>query len=340
MTAEKKISVIVPCYNASKWLPQCFLTLVQQSIGIENLELIFVNDASTDGGQTWELLTEFERTFPESILIIDLEQNCRQGGARNEALKYATGEYIAFVDADDWVELDLFEKVYCRAKDTDADIVQFNHKYFVAGIGVLDNQKTMLDEEFCINSIEKRKKFIISEKITYGCWNKIYRRELVVQAGVHYAEGVVYEEPLFVYPLLYYGTKFVIMKECLYIYRQNNNGTMYNDMKDRKTLLQHADVQLKVWEFMKKTVFFSQYYEEIKMYFLHTYLYETLFFAKRRGMEISMDMFKELEEVILREVKDYDYCEYESIIPRQMKLYRWIRQGMTEKMLAVYTAQL
>lgn len=89
----KIVSVIVPCHNAAKWLPQCFLSLVQQSIGMDALELIFVDDASDDAGETWALLEEFERAYPESIMIIHLEDNLRQGGARNVALGYATGEY-------------------------------------------------------------------------------------------------------------------------------------------------------------------------------------------------------------------------------------------------------
>ena len=80
----KKVSVIVPCHNAAKWLPQCFLSLVQQSIGIDGLELIFVDDASDDAGETWALLEEFERAYPESIMIIRLEGNRRrpERGAR------------------------------------------------------------------------------------------------------------------------------------------------------------------------------------------------------------------------------------------------------------------
>ena len=105
----KKISVIIPCYNSVKWLPKCFMSLVEQSIGIDNLELIFVNDASTDDGQTWDMLKEMEKAYPESIIIIDLPYNRRQGGARNEGLKYASGEYIAFVYSDDWIEEVLYE---------------------------------------------------------------------------------------------------------------------------------------------------------------------------------------------------------------------------------------
>lgn len=165
----KKVSVIVPCHNAAKWLPQCFLSLVQQSIGIDGLELIFVDDASDDEGATWALLEEFERVYPESIMIIHLEENLRQGGARNVALGYATGEYLAFVDADDFVEKDFLEKVYRRAVESDADIVQFDYVYYTERLGKVASGRSAADESIRIQTKEERKRFLISEKITYGC---------------------------------------------------------------------------------------------------------------------------------------------------------------------------
>ena len=172
----KKVSVIIPCHNAAKWLPQCFLSLVQQSIGIDGLELIFVDDASDDEGATWALLEEFERAYPESIMIIHLEENLRQGGARNVALGYATGEYLAFVDADDFVEKDFLEKGYRRAMESDADIVQFDYVYYTERLGKVASGRQAADESIRIQTKEERKRFLISEKITYGCWNKLYRR--------------------------------------------------------------------------------------------------------------------------------------------------------------------
>ena len=65
----KKVSVIIPCFNAVKWLPKCFVSLVGQSIGIDNLELIFVNDASKDDGQTRNMLNEIEKAYPDLSLI-------------------------------------------------------------------------------------------------------------------------------------------------------------------------------------------------------------------------------------------------------------------------------
>lgn len=253
----KKVSVIIPCFNATKYLPKCFMSLVQQTIGISQIELIFVDDASTDDGSTWNMLQEFERAYPESIMILKLEENMRQGGARNIALQYATGEYIAFVDADDFVADNFLLETYEKAKESDADIIQFEYFYYTDRLGAVDSGRNVTPEVIKISSVSERKKFLISEKVTYGCWNKLYRHDLLKKAHTSYAEHVIYEEPLFVYPLLYFADKIVILNDAYYYYRQNDAGTMRNDMKQEETLKMHADVQLAVWNFMKETPFFS-----------------------------------------------------------------------------------
>lgn len=336
----KKVSVIVPCFNAAKWLPQCFLSLVKQTIGMDNIELIFVDDASTDGGQTWEMLCEIERAYPESVMAIHLEENMRQGGARNVALMYASGEYLAFVDADDFVAEDFLERAWQRAVETDADIVQFEYWLYKERLGAIPSGRQIEAEEIWIRSAEQRRQFLMSEKITYGCWNKLYRRELVAKAGVKYAEHVIYEEPLFVYPLLFYGERYTVMEEPFYYYRQNDAGTMYNDMKQMDTLWMHARVQHMVWDYMKQTEFFHDFYEEIKLYFLHTYFYETLYFAKQREFRVTMEFYDELERTVKEEVSDYQTSKYENIIPKQMKLYRLAEGGMTEEALDNYMQQM
>ncbi len=336
----KKISVIVPCYNAVKWLPKCFLTLAGQTIGMAELELIFVDDASTDDGATWSMLQEFEKAYPKDIMVIHLEENMRQGGARNVALSYATGEYVAFVDADDFVSEDFLGKVYRKAKETDADIVQFEYSYYTDRLGAVSANRTVSDEVIIISSEEERKKFLMSEKITYGCWNKLYRRELLENAGVKYAEHMIYEEPLFVYPLLFYGTRYVVMSDKFYFYRQNEHGTMYSDMEQMNTLRMHMQVQLAVWNFMKQTSFFRSFYEEIKLYFLHTYFYETLYFARQRGFLMTMDLYGELENTVKQEVPDFENSIYEKMIPKQMQLYRLAKQGMTKESLEEFMRTL
>lgn len=336
---NKKVSVIIPCYNVARYLPQCFMSLVQQTIGIENIELIFINDASTDDGATWELLCEMERAYPEHIMVIDLKENMRQGGARNIALEYVSGEYLCFVDADDWVELTFLEKVYNKAKENDADIVQFGHKKYVDGYGFIEEAGEKYSTEIIIvNTSEERRRLLFSERFNYGCCSKLYRTSMVQEAGVKFAEHVVYEEPLFVYPLFFYGKKFVLMEEQFYIYRRNLNGTMCADMKEYHTLLQHSDVQLKVWEFMKQTSFMEEYREEIAFYFFHSYLYETLHFAANRNMQILIEDFEVLKNTIKRELGEPVRNEYFVNFPEQRKLADILTTELGQKELDVYIA--
>lgn len=78
----KKVSVVVPCYNVGMYLDKCVQHLLHQTIGIENIEIILVNDASTDNGETWELIMKYEQEYPDTIIAVSLEQNMRQGGGK------------------------------------------------------------------------------------------------------------------------------------------------------------------------------------------------------------------------------------------------------------------
>lgn len=118
----KKISVIIPCYNVENYLDRCMETIVNQTIGIENLEVILVNDASTDG--TLDKMKVWEDKYPEDIMLVTYEQNIRQGGARNVGMSYASCDYIGFVDSDDWIELDMYENLYRIAVEGDYDCVK------------------------------------------------------------------------------------------------------------------------------------------------------------------------------------------------------------------------
>ena len=105
----KKVSVIVPCYNAARYLNKCIDQLLCQTIGINNIEIILVDDASADEGETKKVIQGYEQRFSETITAVFLENNMRQGGARNVGMIYAEGEYLMFCDADDWLLAEALE---------------------------------------------------------------------------------------------------------------------------------------------------------------------------------------------------------------------------------------
>ena len=124
--SQKKISVIIPCYNVSMFLDRCMQSLEKQTIGIENLEIILINDASKDA--TLGKILLWEMKYPENIIVIPLEENVMQGAARNIAREYCSAEYIAYLDADDWILPNAFEKIYRVARQNNADIVNYLSK--------------------------------------------------------------------------------------------------------------------------------------------------------------------------------------------------------------------
>ena len=116
-----KVSIIVPIYNAGKFLEKCLDTLVNQTL--KDIEIILVLDCPTDGSD--RIAREYAEKDPRIRLIIN-EQNLNIGLSRNEGLKIARGEYIGFSDHDDWRELDMYEKLYQKAREDQADIAISN----------------------------------------------------------------------------------------------------------------------------------------------------------------------------------------------------------------------
>lgn len=289
----KKVTVITPCYNSEKYLGECLQSLENQTMSIEDLEIILVNDASTDN--TWQMILEFEKKYPESVVAINLAENRRQGGARNEGLKYATGEYIAFLDSDDKAEPETYEKVYQRAIETDSDIVQFNHyNYTQNWESLCDNCK--LEGVIELEDKSARKLFLMAQIMTMGCWNKLYRRSMVEESRAQYAEHRIYEEPAFVYPQMFFAKRVCCMKEAFYRIRLNLESTMQCEAKKAGRILDHPEVQMQVLRYMMAhRELMADYYEEIEYYFLKTYYVETLFFAGEGNLFLDAAYFKKMQ---------------------------------------------
>ena len=122
-----------------------------------------------------------------------------------------------------------------------------------------------------------------------GC-KKVFKRELIERTGVRFAERVAYEEPLFTYPLKFYVKSIAKFDTPIYYYRYNPNGTTASYLNSGQKLYEHMRVQEMVWEFLKESDCFNEFHDEIEVYFLHSFYYETECFAKARGFSIDDDM--------------------------------------------------
>ena len=191
---EEKISVIIPCYNVEKYIDRCLASVAAQTIRLDKLEIICVNDASTDG--TWQKLLVWERKYPQNILLVACAQNGKLGQARNIGLAHASGDYVTFLDADDWMEPDSYEKLYQVIRQYQCDVVAFQFVRDDGAGDVWDKQKRREREDFCLDLTvdEERKKVLATALLDNGCTDKMYTRAFIVQNGLQFPQGCAYED--------------------------------------------------------------------------------------------------------------------------------------------------
>ena len=278
-------------------------------MNIDDLEFVFVDDASNDDGATLGMLMEFEKEYPESVLIIRLEENLRQGGARNVAHQYASAEYLMCLDSDDIISPVACEELYKQAKEYDADLVLFGYDCIYGEtsydrVSFTDGKEQKPEYIDFDKDPEKRKSYLIGAKGSFGCWGKLYKREKVLVSGASYAEHVVYEEPKFVLPQYLFADRLVQTDAKYYIYRKRLESTMTSQLGKR--LLDHPKVQLELYEYLlglgEK---YREYKEELDFHFAYSYYLETLFFyANNTGAFLPLEYFKGMQQVCRKLVPD------------------------------------
>lgn len=209
-----KVSVIVPVYNVEEYLQECLDSLVSQTL--DEIEIICVNDGSTDNSLT--LLNEYASKYPK-IKVINRE-NGGLSAARNTGMKEAKGKYIGFVDSDDWVDYDFFEKLFMSAENNNASIA-------ACGIVRTKGRKTRINisynEEILYTDIQDKIKICNIPKYCY-VWNKIYKREELEKNNIEFVEGINFEDVRFTIRAVYFLKELVTVPETNYYYRKRKGS--------------------------------------------------------------------------------------------------------------------
>lgn len=212
-TNNPKVSIIVPVYNSEKYLERCLDSLVMQTL--EDIEIICINDGSTD--KSLEILEE----YGSNIVVIN-QENQGQSIARNKGIDIAKGEYIGFIDSDDWVDVDYFEKLYKAAKKHDADIA-------VAGIVRLHKfgkkYHLKFTEEIVTNDVNKKFQLCDLPDRSY-VWNKIYKKESLLSDNIKFVENIIFEDCIFTPQVLHKLNKLVTVPNTYYYYWKHTNSTV------------------------------------------------------------------------------------------------------------------
>ena len=227
-----KVSIIVPFFNTEKYIEKCLNSLVNQTLS--DIEIICVNDGSTDNS----MITVRRFALKDSRIKIIEQQNLKQGAARNNGMKIAQGEYIGFVDSDDWVDLDYFERLYNAANKYDSDIALATN----IRVGKRKSKKRLnITEEKVVSGLQD--KFDICQQWKNECpTNKIYRHSMLKANKIVWPENCYCEDKLYTVQAVYYANSVVTVPNVNYYYFRNPNSTVNSKAKKHfKQLIDHKN---------------------------------------------------------------------------------------------------
>lgn len=215
------VSIIVPVYNVEKYLDKCLNSLVNQTLN--NIQIIIVNDGSTDNSQA--VINDYMMKFNSNIISL-IKENGGLSDARNYGLKYAEGEYIGFVDPDDWVELDMYEKLYNYAKDKNADIVISD--FIFEPSNQISKSKLEINKSLTLSN---NPNLLFEEP---SVCNKLFKRSLFEEYLIKFPFGLYHEDRFTIVQLYYYSKSIYYIGEAYYHYlkqRENSITTSINMKK-------------------------------------------------------------------------------------------------------------
>lgn len=303
MENQVKLSIIVPVYNmAGGKLEYCLESLLRQDA--EDYEIITIDDRSTDNSLA--VLREYEKKYPKKICVIPSSENRRQGGAKNLGLQAAQGEWIGFMDSDDWAAPDMFSKLLRKAAETGADVVGCDYLRVEEigkedGVAVLNN----LSEQTGVLDAEKRKSLILKPGSMVV---KIYKRELFAQHDIKFPEKMFYEDnAISVLPMLY-ARQFERVEECLYFYYQHPSSTVHVvNMERCEDRVKAAGIYLRE---CKERGFYETYKLEIDYKVFELGYRNTLFSYLQTVKTPSLKFVVRMKQFLQETVPDFEKNPY------------------------------
>lgn len=280
-----KVSVCIPVYNVEKYIERCARSLFEQTMK-DDIEFIFVDDCTPD--KSMEILEKVLAEYParkKQVAILHHEKNKGLVGARNTALKVANGDYIIHCDSDDWVELDMCEKLYNRAQETDSDMVYCSH---CLEYSERKSMKINLRDRLDVNSIVY---WMSKDQAYQSLCTKMYKRSIAKAESIYSPEHICMNEDfLRNIQMLLMCRKISCVSESLYHYRVNIQS-ISKQWKKRD-----LDNLLEIVDYLEKNLCFEKYADAIE-----SYKYLTLAIAVRHSEIINPAEFKPMANRLLRD---------------------------------------
>lgn len=218
-----RFSIIIPVYNVEKYIGRCMETVMGQSF--RDYEVIVVDDETPDNSM--KIVEEYAERYPGQIHMIH-QKNTRQGGARNRGVREAKGEYILFVDSDDYVSTDMLKIADEKLRQNPCDILVFQH------MSVTEDEKPLTTGSFgsLTPGVYNPKETTELVKLSCEPWRKAFLRTFYVNSGVEFPEKILYEDTV-TRVLMAKADKVVLCNDILYYYVQSSNSSIRRKPSER-----------------------------------------------------------------------------------------------------------
>ncbi|WP_202117298.1 glycosyltransferase family 2 protein [Clostridium chromiireducens] len=296
MKLKINVSVIVPVYKTENYLEKCIHSIVNQNL--DNIEIIIVNDGSPDNSEN--IIHKFSSKYSNIIYI--KKENGGLSSARNMGLKYAKGEFIGFVDSDDYIDINMYSKMFNKAVKDNSDIVICDMKYDLKGkdisnnkfedFGILDRNETLL-------------RYLNHTYFRSHAQNKIYKKELFNE--VNFPEGKLFEDMATFYKLLHRSNRVSFINEKLYYYNQGNEESITKkkfNLKNLDLIYNSADMI----DFFKENNYKSEIINgSIELYFFSVKTLLDMLYSSKKNME-NLE-FNNMKKQVFKEINKDIYIE-------------------------------
>ncbi|CAH8773274.1 bifunctional glycosyltransferase/CDP-glycerol:glycerophosphate glycerophosphotransferase [Paenibacillus dendritiformis] len=326
------VSVIIPAYNVEKYISECLESLIQQTIGVDNIEILLINDGSTDS--TLKIAEAYAAKYP-SIRIFNHEKNLGTGAARNTGLAYAKSNYISFIDSDDFISLNTYEDVIEKMKENHVDIVIFEYEYYSASGNKYNRNPSakLFDCEKIITDIMETPEIIFGTSVC----NKIFRKSLL--EGLAFSDSQM-EDVLISTITTFRAKSLFVSNKCKYYYRkrEDSNEKSKTDtyFLNKQNYIEHLHVNLQLnrlsFEYPKYKPLIDLFNASTTTPFIYNMIVNRVFsFKEQKDYYYKVkSLLKQIDEQIINKIES-TYAQLIIRLVREKKYTNFLFSLLVEK---------
>ena len=321
---EVKISVIIPVYNVENYLSKCLSSVINQTF--TDIEIICINDGSTDS--SLDILDSYAKN--DNRIIIINETNHGQGYCRNLGIKMAKGQYVMFVDSDDFIlDVRAIEFLYAEITIKELDVLIYAYEKYYEKKNIIvnsssNNKQVFLNKTYCSRA---DKNYIFAKKSIGIPWNKLYNTKFLQKNKILFNEDYLYEDVIFFYKSIILANKIGYLDKTLYSYRKHGKSTM--SVRDNRNLnIIHVYAQVK--DFLLDNHLYAYYRVSFTVRCVKALMYKFKHIPFKFKKEYFTEVQKFLKDVDLEMQKNTLGKNYNKFIAfkKATYLYALIRFGL------------